>query len=45
MASLLQEGPGHIGANTVKGYEGDKGPGASVLWGEADSAGFVQPRE
>lgn len=45
MGSPVQEGQGHTGANTVKGYEGGEGTGSSVIWEEADRAGTVQPRD
>jgi len=36
---------GATGESPAEGYEDDEGTGSSVLWGEAEGAGLVQPEE
>lgn len=39
----VQEGPGHTGESPVWGWEDAAGPGAPLLWGQAERAGAAQP--
>ena len=35
----------NTGESPAEGYEDDEGTGASLLWGQAEGAGLVQPEE
>lgn len=41
----VQERPGHAGKSSTDCHQNDEGPGAPLLWGEAEKAGPVQPGE
>ena len=41
----VQERWGATGESPAEGYEDEEGTGASLLWGEAEGAGLIQPGE
>ena len=45
LGSSVEKRDGHIGESPTKGHKDDEGTGASLLWGKAERAGTVQPRE
>lgn len=42
---LIQGSHGHTQESAAKGHKGEKGSGASLLWGKAERAGTVRPEE